>query len=317
MIESLDALRATLTGTSLQDCPMAVVPSPDPNDARVALAIDLQGQNRREAWQLLRERVALTGRWPVLSHMLSVCEQEGFAAKVAYDDLFNRFFFEEEPADGRAGDFPLDIEATARRLRTKDLDMRFSHPEATSLDLAEVSYEVERTLARFGVAPDAARVYEALASEACLSERALQWWLLQWELQHAPDPLSEHPYDLQHLEPSEDEFAHPIALLMPSQKGDEVLAWLHFGIALHVNSTWIMAHLRQWREQYGAELYANYGMVIEFQVSRPPATVEEAFEVAWRQYVLANCTITDPRVSVRDHARALMRAKQWQLSDSA
>jgi Domain of unknown function (DUF4253) len=51
--------------------------------------------------------------------------------------------------------------------------------------------------------------------------------------------------------------------------------------------------------------------MLQLQVSAPPKTLDEAFEVAVEQSLAAPCTLALPGVSIRDHARALMGRPEW------
>ena len=69
-----------------------------------------------------------------------------------------------------------------------------------------------------------------------------------------------------------------------------------------------MQLLKKWHEQYEAELVCHFGTMLNFIVAKPPNTSESAFELAWEQMVIAECTIILPGVSLRDHARSLLVA---------
>ena len=318
MLNTLDELRALLRGTLLEGQSVAVVPYPDPSESRFALAVTLNGlgrdsTTRQAAWQLLRERLPDTGRWPVVTDWISASHSDAaFSAAVLDAELFDRFYFEEEDADGRVGDHPADIEALAAQVDPDQCDVSDPHEEL--LGTRSVEVEIEATRQRFGVAPHIDDAAAFLAREGLGNWRELERWLLTWELQHAPEPLTLQANGLWYLQPYIAEHVNPAILLMPTTQGENTLAWMHFlGRCLPFNSTCVIAHMRQWRERYGAELRVHNNTHLELAVARPPTNIDEAFDVAWCHYMMAGEGLSDTCMSVREHARALLYSHDWVL----
>jgi hypothetical protein len=71
--------------------------------------------------------------------------------------------------------------------------------------------------------------------------------------------------------------------------------------------------LEFWRRRYGAELVANWGTMLQFVVARPPTTLEDAWNLALQQDLVAQDTLTGPGISLRDHARTLIERPTWFL----
>ena len=55
--------------------------------------------------------------------------------------------------------------------------------------------------------------------------------------------------------------------------------------------------------------------MLQLVVKRKPATLEEAFQLAWEQVAIAPCTNLLPGVSLRDHAKALFHLDRWFLHE--
>jgi hypothetical protein len=68
-------------------------------------------------------------------------------------------------------------------------------------------------------------------------------------------------------------------------------------------------------QAYGAELVAHFGTMLQFVVSRPPQTLDQAFALAVQQNAVAPCTLALPGVSLREHVRALMCVDKWFLHE--
>jgi hypothetical protein len=55
--------------------------------------------------------------------------------------------------------------------------------------------------------------------------------------------------------------------------------------------------------------------MLEFVVTRPPATLEDAWQVAYEQVLVAPGTIRAPVVALRRHAQALVGRPGWFLHE--
>jgi hypothetical protein len=73
------------------------------------------------------------------------------------------------------------------------------------------------------------------------------------------------------------------------------------------------ALFRQWSKRYGAEPAANWDTMIQLVVTRPPTTIEDAFELARTMSLLWADTIGRPGITVRELAFDLIGRTRWFL----
>ena len=185
MIDTLPDLRHALHGSPLAGRDIATLCVPDSHE--VVFAVDVNGIDALQAWQLLRSLSTTTGRWPVLT-MLHTTGSGSRDSQVLAEDLLSRFYFEEERHDARLGDSPADIIAAAagpdiaEQFATFRADTSLTTEEA--LDIAR-----EETLSQYGKAPSIGDPREFLARESIATFKALEKWFLQWEIAHCAEPL--------------------------------------------------------------------------------------------------------------------------------
>lgn len=308
MITTENELRALLMDTALADSSIAAVPVDE--SPLLALVVDI-GTLDQAAWPLLRERVAQTGRWPVLTSLFG--DADSWDGTVRETDLFSRYSYDEENRGSRRDDSPAAV---------VDASLGFDVAEALvgcqgderEADADDVGYAVQETLERFGAAPEIGDA-EAFLREHCLVSVAdLERWLFDWEIATFPAALQLPPSGLSHLSWDERDETQALVLL-PTDKGWEAPAYMHWYGAPLWNSQLVIALLREWNEKYGAELVGHLGTRLLLQTRRRPVTPQEALHLAWQQNLIAPCTISLPGVSLRDHARALMHTNQWFLHE--
>jgi hypothetical protein len=256
-------------------------------------AIDVGSAELRETWGELRAHLPQLGRWPL--------------ATTSWDDgavdeeIFARWLY------GQEDNSPQAVCARARSV-TLDDALR-PYRERDKSWIAEnweriVEVELRQTHRRLGTSPT---LEEVLALDLCPDRVALDRWLLDWEearqLTRAPDGGGY----LDWFEPD-----NCSLLLLPTAASEEALAYVSFygGEGPGGHERWI-ALLRSWRERYGAEMVACWGTMLQLQVSAPPQTLDEAFELAVEQSLATPCTLALPGVSIRDHARTLMGRREW------
>lgn len=108
----------------------------------------------------------------------------------------------------------------------------------------------------------------------------------------------------------------PVALLfLPSAEGPDALAYLHWYAAIRHDSASFVAILRRWRQQWGAELVAHYGTILQFVVERPPQDLQSAHKLAEEQVIVAPCTTGLQGVDLSSHATALLNRRTWFLHE--
>ena len=146
------------------------------------------------------------------------------------------------------------------------------------------------------------------------SWKGLEHYLFNWKLYNLQESERLSQPDQTYLQwyPPEGPF---ILLLLPIQNGWEALAYLDWFAAscADCGTTIAMQLLKKWHEQYEADLVCYFGTILQFVVAKPPNTPESAFELAWEQTAIADCTIGLPGVSLRDHTRSLLVADRWYL----
>lgn len=309
MIDSEHELRGLLKGTFLAQAPIATVTVADTWETVFVLDV---GARAREAWSLLRSCVARTERWPVLANLFAN-KTAPWAVQVRQADLFIRHGFSQENRNGRRGDSPdavieasagLDVAAAFAGFRADD--------SITTEEYLEVA--VQESVNRFGTAPRIDDALDFLSENRLYSFKDIERWFLDWEIATFPAALELPEAGLAHLQWYEPRESHAL-VLMPSDRGWEVPAYVSFYGAHQCNSQFVVALLKEWNDRYGAELVAHYGTMLQFQTTRRPQTAEEAFHLAWQQHLIAPCTTILPGVSVRDHARALLHTNQWFLHE--
>jgi len=312
MLESIAQLRHALDGSSLSNRDIAIVPSAPGND-EIVFAIDVNDIDAIEAWHLLGSLTDRTGRWPLLA-LMHTSRADDWERQVGEADLFSRFYFAEEQRDARLGDSPADIIAAAAGINVAEQLARF--PADASLKMTDALETAKReTLNQYGKAPAIDDPAAFLTRESISTLKQLERWFLQWEIDHCANPLHIPEYGLAHIDWYMPKYESHALLLMPSLRGWEAPAYINWFASYLCNSQFIVALLREWHEQYGAELVAHYGTMLQFRVSRRPTTIEEAFELAWQQHTVSPCTTYLPGVSVRDHARALLHTDRWFLHE--
>jgi hypothetical protein len=72
-----------------------------------------------------------------------------------------------------------------------------------------------------------------------------------------------------------------------------------------------VAFLRRWYEQYGAESVVMTRDILEFAVSRPPQTREEAITLAYEQYGYCADIVDQGTETISNLAATLLNSKVW------
>lgn len=99
---------------------------------------------------------------------------------------------------------------------------------------------------------------------------------------------------------------------VPSEDPCELPVYLRFGgwnscPMPHVH----MALALYWRERYGAEIVTVSGAIVEYVVARPPATDEQAAELALEQFLYCEDIVLQGVDSVATLARVLRHSTRW------
>lgn len=105
-------------------------------------------------------------------------------------------------------------------------------------------------------------------------------------------------------------------LFLPEAEPEHALAYVHwFAGNPSLPSHELIAVLRRWREELGAELVAHWGTMLQLVVGRPPTTIEGALALARQQELIAPCTTAMPGASTEELAASLRSAGTWFLHE--
>jgi len=299
MINSLEAISRLLQGTLLEAQPLRLLDI-DESD-QVAVAISVEPARAMAAWQLMKSHLAQTQRYPILTTTWGGVE-----------DWFSRFYYQEEVAAGT-------LQATAPAAVLAEVSTaNLADFLASRRSIMVMPWEVliadaiAQTHARFGISPEESQIRALIDSGAIASPVDLEKWLFFWELQNGGAGAIAAP-DTSYLDWFEPDSV--TLLLLPIAHGWESLAYLHWYGACTTGSAIAIRLLQQWHQQYRAELVCHYGTMLQFQVAKPPTSPEQAFDLAWAQVALAECTTMLPGVALRDHGRSLLTLDRWFLHE--
>ncbi|OIP75480.1 MAG: hypothetical protein AUK48_07580 [Oscillatoriales cyanobacterium CG2_30_44_21] len=308
MLNSLNAIQALLTETFLKDADMVQLDIPLTEHQAIAIAIKLE--DSLEAWQLLKNLLPQTLRYPVVSTCWGA-SGGGWSRAVIEEDFFSRFYFAEEYPEIDLS--PEAVIARADLFSEKDLANFLS--ERAQLDTddlqAQVITELENTRTQFGSSPSEAEIAELVKSGEISTIIDLELYLFNWELKYQSELLIDSPEDLSYLE-----WYRPIGqtvtlLLLPTSHSWEALAYLPwFG-----GSKAAVPLLKKWQQIYGAELVCHSGTMLQLLVLQKPTSDRQAFDLATQQVLLAPCTTMLAGVSIREHARSLLKLDRWFLHE--
>lgn len=280
-----DELRELLAGEGLT----AAEEIQPPSDEGVVWLLHAGAEDWFDAWQLLRDLVPQTGRWPL-----------------AVTDVATGW--NQPPPPGRRDLRPGRV---MRRLATVDVPALLDALErdADPEPLGDwLDFHLEDTEELCGHAPTAEEVRSALGETT--TEMAVERWLLAWERRHCPGSGEGGPAPyLNWFDPG----GEIKLLLLPRPEPWSAAVYVgHFG-GDWPDSDLRPALVRHWSELYGAEPVANWDTMQQFVVRRPPGTLDQAWEVARAQALLWYDTVALPGQSVRQFARDLVGRERWFL----
>jgi hypothetical protein len=280
-------------------------------DGSWALLVEIGPDEVLERWRDARAALADTGRWPIVSCSWSPTTRgTSWADQLREYDIFSRFYFKE--ADPAADAGPLALIGRAKDLALdSSLDRRAESMGRYWRERTDewIDYDLGITAERLGALPDATTLRAVAAKAAIDPEREVDRFLYAWEREHGYDTTP--PLDYQQW------FVPlvPIALvLLPTSRPWEVFAYVSslYDISAYGGEL-VVAAARRWHELWGAEPVALWGTMVQFMVSRPPASPDDAWALAREHDIIAANTLSNPGVPLRDHARALLTLDRWFL----
>lgn len=247
-----------------------------------------------EVWRLARERVSATGRWPLLTTSWA---SAGDPAELS-QNLFSRWGYQHGPvADDLS---PAAIVAAAGSV---DLKSFFAELRSPATDEEWLDF-IQSELLAAGVEADATAIWADCGGDRFQFERALA------ERERALGLSDPERGRQSTFEPDE-----TLLALLPTMDGAESLAYMHwYGMECQRPEAYVRL-LQDWSERFGAELYAHYGTMLEFTVSRPPADLDTALALADEHERVAPCTLSLPGISLRHYAEGLIGHRTWFLHE--
>jgi hypothetical protein len=288
----IEIMNPALPGKSFEELPIL--------DTRErAYACPMTSKDVVPTWRAARSLVEKTGRWPII-------------VIGAENDLFSRFYFEEAPDTDDVSPRALiaaagkvDVDAFMKRKR-REMD------EASPPDMEDLlSFHLDATRQYFDDAPTEADVASArVDGKPITSELQLERWLLDWELARGPNKQLSQLHEPWY-EPDEE----MTLVFLPVNQPWDALAYINMYGTSDYGSENYIALARRWQEKYGAELVCHYGTMLQCLLTRPPATIQEAFEVAQQQYLFAPCTLQLSGTTLRHHAAGLVGYDRWFLHE--
>ena len=163
---------------------------------------------------------------------------------------------------------------------------------------------------RWGKTPPESELRRA-AETALDHELGIERFLLEWELAQGEPPAAVRLAIAYAIPEPVDPPLEPSALLLlPTARPWEVYAYIE-GLWNHPSDRLIKA-AKGWHERFGAECVL-ISPFTQLRVDRPPSDVWTAWEIAREHFELARDTLVLPGTRVRDYARALMKARYWEL----
>jgi hypothetical protein len=266
-------------------------------------ALAIPAQHLQAAWSVLHSLIEQTGRYPLTTITWG-----------GDQDLFSRYWYEDESNHGHSVD--VSPSAILAAVASADSEAFLAARELSiSNDLyGYINQECEYTRSRFAVAPPADTLKDLVEQGVIRSYIDVERRLFHWERATLGDHIALAPGYTGYLDwfnPNEPN----ILLLLPCKESWQTLAYRHWYGALLSGTPTAMQLLKKWQHEYQAELVCHYGTMLQFHVGCPPSTPEQAFQLAWEQAALAECTIILPGISLRDHARSLLALDRWFLHE--
>lgn len=298
--QSLEALLRRLDGTPLAPLSWCSVLVPGSGEQVWVAAIPVA--DRKSLWQSAREAMDRTGRWPLVTTLWGGQPPQGCDADVLANELFSRGPYES--GDVRDDISPGTFIAAAEAVHVDDVLSRLTGHEGPA--------DAERLVEDWQYELDAAGVVLDdfdQAWRACEGDRLrFEQWLAEQEARvgHADPELGRQP-----------EFTPDNAwlVLLPTVRGEDALAYIHwFGIE-RGSAEGFVRLLRHWREAHGAELFAHYGTMLEFEVQRPPSDLPSALVLAREHELAAPCTLQLSGIPLRHYALGLVGHGAWFLHE--
>lgn len=307
MSSTVERLDQALQGTALEGAPISEKwPS---SSADSLLVVELPSDTILEGWEILRDLVNETGRYPLVTRVEDIdglfLDEPPHESDLAGGDYAETVIQESQNVDG--GKELRDGKILRRNfspLRSNDLFNWLHKP------VEHPGHILAGTLRRFGSLPDVADILSLQASGVLATDADLERWLLRWEVDRFGEAAIA-PESTGILEWSDfSDGADYVAVLPSTPNSWEGLACMGW-YGLGHNAAIKVAALRSWHERFGAELVCAFSTVLQLQVRRRAVDLEEALDLAIEQHHFAPDARILSGVSLREHARALFSGNRW------
>jgi len=299
MSDEARALERLLAGSALAGRPVSCFALPRSGEHVLAVKTDPAALTAE--WSVARGLLDQTGRWPVASTSWSTRGTE----------LRDWSFWMDPRGEKQLPPLARQAAASLSGVEALAAIGAARRPDEPLDEMLE--FHLDATRRRCGDAPDPAAVRAALAPDA--TEADLDGWLLAWEETRTPTAGPEHA-DVDDWYYPEPEYDETYLLFLPTRVGPDALAYIEFnaedGVA-GATTERLIAVLSSWHERYGAQLVAHWGTMLQFAVSRPPQSLDDAWELAGEHELIAPGT--DPTTVRRDCARWLWQRPTWFLHE--
>jgi hypothetical protein len=286
-----------LATTSLSGESLSEVPLPDGQGA--TWVVDLPDGDLVSRWGEARDAVSALGLYPV-----AVTSWARPASDWVREDLFSRFYYGEDSAPkaviARSQALSVD-EALNSFVRDRERNWTIEHWDQI------VDFQLASTERDYGQRLDRAALRNVPPGDRVALERCL----LDWEETVRPTSPPEANGAFGWFD------ADPVGLvLLPLAEPCHAAAYLSFygaeGRGQHDALTRLMC---AWQTDFGALLVANWGTMLQFVVSSPPSTLDEAFALAVQHATIAPSTTGLSGQGIRHLARHLWRGERWFLHE--
>ena len=293
-----DGVARCLAGTALAGAPLSEVPLPEAPGA--TWVIDLGDRDLVAAWREARKAVEGLGLYPVAVTTWGLPDWPAA-------DLFSRFYY-----GGGEDVAPRSVIARSRALSAEEALRRFAFDDDWGAEHWDdvVRHHLELTRHHAGAAPDAA----VLADVPVGDERGLERRLMAWEEDHRPTDPPELSASFGWFDPRPDDPAGLV--LLPITEPCHAAGYLAFyGADGEGRHEALLRLMSEWQDRFGAQLVASWGTMLQFVVSAPPRTLDEAFDLAAQHADVAPCTTMLPGEGIRQLARHLWCGERWFLHE--
>lgn len=284
MLNSVEDIETAFLSTPLVENRFHALSVPDTDEH--VFWTPISAENLLETWLTARSRVEQTGRWPIVVEPWDDLE-----------DYLDRYDFRSEklhqlnPTELQAKALETDVPACLKTWEQRAIESAAAWMET----------ELEYTRVNYGRSPQASEL------AACQTHLELDKALMDWEESQGFGADPTIPRHVDWHTPSK-----PHLFLLPTPHSWATLTYM---VWYEQKTLAYTALLKDWQERYGAELVCHYSTMLQFQVARPPQTVEAARELAIQHLLVAPCTLHLPGLTVREYTRALQGHATWFLHE--